>query len=93
MLLVADRFLILGLIMAAVCAVSWVTVPTAKFLHYLASSPRLERVRPRAWIVTGAIRKLLVLVCCVVKLLSCLGSLDFAIPRLAGRQTCLPIYL
>ena len=66
MLLVADRFLILGLIMAAVCAVSWVTVPTAKFLHYLASSPRLERVRPRAWIVTGGLGAMLLLLLAII---------------------------
>ncbi|HWF19797.1 MAG TPA: peptidase M50, partial [Verrucomicrobiae bacterium] len=52
LLLVADRFLLLGLIMAAVCAVSWVTVPVGKFIHYLASSPRLERVRWRATAAT-----------------------------------------
>ena len=45
---VADRFLIIGLLMAVVCAISWVTVPLLRFVRYLASSPRLERVRPRA---------------------------------------------
>lgn len=55
LLLVADRFLILGLIMAAVCAISWVTVPVCKFVNYLASSPRLERTRPRAIAVSAAL--------------------------------------
>ena len=55
LLLVADMFLLLGLIMAAVCAVSWVTVPTGKFLVYLASSPRLHRVRWRAVTVTAVL--------------------------------------
>lgn len=62
LLLVADRFLILGLIMAAVCAISWVTVPAGKFLHYLATSPKLDRTRPRAVAATlGLLAALLVL--------------------------------
>lgn len=55
LLLVADRFLILGIIMAAVCAVSWVTVPAVRFVRYLASSPRLNRVRSRAVGITAAL--------------------------------------
>ena len=66
LLLVADRFLILGLIMAAVCAVSWVTVPVGRFLYYLATSPRLERVRPRAAAVTAALALLLLLLLAVI---------------------------
>jgi putative peptide zinc metalloprotease protein len=62
LLLVADRFLILGLIMAAVCAISWVTVPAGKFIHYLATSPKLDRTRPRAVAATlGVLAALLVL--------------------------------
>lgn len=48
LLFVADRFLLAGVIMAAICAVSWVIVPFGRFIHYLASNPRLERSRPRA---------------------------------------------
>ncbi len=48
LLVVADRFLIIGIIMAAVCLISWVTVPVGKFIYYLAQSPRLDRVRLRA---------------------------------------------
>ncbi len=48
LLLVADKFLILGLLMAAACAISWVTVPAVKFIQYLATNPRLDRVRWRA---------------------------------------------
>jgi putative peptide zinc metalloprotease protein len=55
LLIVADRFLLLGLIMAAVCAISWITVPTGKFIYYLATSPRLERVRWRAISITAAL--------------------------------------
>jgi putative peptide zinc metalloprotease protein len=68
LLLVADRFLILGLIMAAVCAVSWVTVPAGKFFHYLATSPRLDRVRPRACAVSAAVGLFLLLFLAVTPL-------------------------
>ena len=50
---VADRFLIIGLVMAAVCLISWVTVPVVRFVRYLASSPQLDRVRTRAVAVTA----------------------------------------
>lgn len=66
LLLVADRFLILGLIMAAVCAVSWVTVPVGKFLHYLATSPRLQRVRHRAWGISAALAAVLLLLLAII---------------------------
>ncbi len=62
LLFVADRFLILGILMAAICAISWVTVPIGKFIHYLASSPKLERNRFRAVGVTsGLVAAILVL--------------------------------
>ena len=48
LLFVADRFLLVGMIMALVCAVSWVFVPIGRFVIYLATSPRLERTRLRA---------------------------------------------
>jgi putative peptide zinc metalloprotease protein len=48
LLLVADQFLVIGLLMAVFCLVSWVTVPLFKLIKYLGSSPKLERVRPRA---------------------------------------------
>jgi putative peptide zinc metalloprotease protein len=51
LLFVADRFLLLGILMALVCAVTWVMVPLIRLLHYLASSPRLERTRLRAILV------------------------------------------
>lgn len=49
---IADHFLIIGLVMAAVCLISWVTVPLIKFVTYLGNSPRLDRVRGRAIAVT-----------------------------------------
>lgn len=55
LLLLADRLLIIGMIMAVVCAVAWVVVPLTQFVKYLAASPRLERQRPRAITVTALI--------------------------------------
>jgi putative peptide zinc metalloprotease protein len=51
LLFVADRFLLLGILMALVCAVTWVMVPLIRLVQYLASSPRLERTRLRAVVV------------------------------------------
>ncbi len=48
LLLLADRFLLAGIIMAIVCAVSWVLAPTLRLVHYLATDPKLERIRLRA---------------------------------------------
>ena len=55
LLAVADRFLIIGIIMALVCLISWVTVPLWKFAKYLSSSPRLDRIRSRAVGVTAGL--------------------------------------
>jgi len=52
LLFVGKRFLILGLLMAVVCVVGWVIAPLVRALAYLATSPRLERCRGRAWAVT-----------------------------------------
>ena len=48
LLLIGDRFLIIGIIMALFCFVSWVLVPMGRLIHYLSTSPRLERQRTRA---------------------------------------------
>ena len=50
-LVVADQYLFIGLIMAAVCIVSWFLMPVFKLIHYLATSPKLDRCRPRAVLV------------------------------------------
>ena len=47
-LLLSERFLILGVIMALVCAASWVVVPVVRLVKYLSASPRLGRQRTRA---------------------------------------------
>lgn len=62
LLLVADRYLLLGILMAAVCFVSWVSVPIGKLFVYLASSPRLSRNRIRAVTLTFATFAILFLV-------------------------------
>jgi putative peptide zinc metalloprotease protein len=66
LLTVADRFLIIGIIMAAVCLISWVTVPMVRFVRYLSSSPQLERVRPRAMAVTAGLAAVILILLCVV---------------------------
>jgi putative peptide zinc metalloprotease protein len=66
LLFVADHFLILGLIMAAVCAISWVTVPLGRFINYLAGSPRLDRCRQRAVAVTLALAAVILALLAVV---------------------------
>lgn len=48
LLVVADQYLLLGVIMAVACLVAWLVVPCFKLINYLATSPRLERSRPRA---------------------------------------------
>jgi putative peptide zinc metalloprotease protein len=62
LLMVADRFLIVGIVMAVVCLISWVTVPIVRFVRYLAADPRLDRVRARAVAITaGAAAVILIL--------------------------------
>jgi putative peptide zinc metalloprotease protein len=63
---VADRFLILGLLMALVCLISWVTVPVGRFAHYLSASPQLARVRGRAMAVTGGLAAAIIILLCVI---------------------------
>ncbi len=55
LLIVADRFLLIGILMAAVCAVAWVAVPVVRLIAYLASSPKLERNRLRAVVATATV--------------------------------------
>jgi putative peptide zinc metalloprotease protein len=55
LLFVADRFLLLGLLMAAICFISWVMTPVVRLVQYLATNPRLERNRGRAIAVTAGL--------------------------------------
>ena len=66
LLVVADRFLIIGIVMALACLISWAVVPVVRFIKYLASSPRLERVRTRAVGVTAGLAAGLVVLLAVV---------------------------
>ncbi len=52
LLFVADRFLLIGIVMALVCLISWVCVPVIGLIKYLAASPALDRNRWRAIGVT-----------------------------------------
>lgn len=55
LLAIGDHFFLIGVVMAAVCFISWVTVPLIRFARYLASEPRLERQRTRAISVSLAV--------------------------------------
>ncbi|HEY1172066.1 MAG TPA: biotin/lipoyl-binding protein [Verrucomicrobiae bacterium] len=62
----ADKWLLLGLIMAAVCLFTWLVVPTYKFIKYLASSPKLERTRAQAVGVVAVTAAVLILLLAVI---------------------------
>ncbi|MBI3868979.1 MAG: hypothetical protein HY299_10670 [Verrucomicrobia bacterium] len=55
LLAIGDHFFLIGVVMAAVCFISWVTVPVIRFCRYLASEPRLERQRTRAVSVSAGL--------------------------------------
>jgi len=48
LLLLADRFLLAGIVMAVVCAISWLLTPALRLIHYLAADPKLQKTRARA---------------------------------------------
>lgn len=60
LLFVADRLLLIGILMAVVCAITWILVPIGRYLNYLATSPALDRNRPRAVAATIALATLLI---------------------------------
>jgi len=66
LLAVADRFLIVGIVMAVACLASWVVVPTVRFFRYLTTSPRLVRVRTRAYAVSAGLAVALVILLAVI---------------------------
>ncbi|MCX8107692.1 MAG: hypothetical protein N3G20_02695 [Verrucomicrobiae bacterium] len=66
LLLVADRFLLLGVLAGVACAVAWVAVPIGRLVAYLATSPRLDRHRTRAVVATTGLAGALVVVLEVV---------------------------
>jgi putative peptide zinc metalloprotease protein len=66
LLIVADMFLLLGLIMLIICGISWVIVPVGRLFKYLASSPKLDRTRLRAISVVVSTAVLLILLLQVI---------------------------
>lgn len=66
MLFVADRFMILGILIALTGVITWLVVPIGKSIAYLAQSQRLERRRPRAIAVTFAIVAAIVAPLCLI---------------------------
>jgi putative peptide zinc metalloprotease protein len=61
LLFVADRFLLLGVIMGVFCAIAWVVTPVVGLVRYLIESPRLARCRPRAVAVVSGFAVTLVI--------------------------------
>lgn len=53
-LFVSRRFLLAGIVMAAICVTTWIIMPTFKYVHYLFTDPSLERNRGRAIAVSIA---------------------------------------
>jgi putative peptide zinc metalloprotease protein len=68
LLFVANHYLLLGLIFAAVAFVAWICVPVGKALHFLFTSPALDRDRPGALMRCGAAMALVILPCALVPL-------------------------
>lgn len=60
-LFVADKFLIVGMLMAVVCLVSWVVVPGYRLINYLTTSPRLTRTRYRAVAISSSTLAIIIL--------------------------------
>ena len=65
-LFVADKYFGLGLLAAVVTAIGMFVIPLVKGVQYLVAEPRIERVRGRAWAVTGGVLAVLVLLLAVV---------------------------
>ena len=54
LLMLAERFFLIGSALAAMAVVTWVLLPLGKFVHYLLASPELARSRARAVAITAA---------------------------------------
>jgi len=66
--LVAGHYFGFGYVLAGVLLVLWVVAPVAKGFGYLAHSPRLFRLRTRAWLVTGGVAAVVLLAALAVPL-------------------------
>ncbi|MFW6155071.1 MAG: hypothetical protein ACOC95_07645 [Planctomycetota bacterium] len=60
LMFVADKFFFVGFTLGVAAVVAWVVVPFGKFLHYLATSGELMRVRGRAVGATVAVFALII---------------------------------
>ncbi len=60
LLFVSQRFFLVGVVLAGAAVITWVLVPLGKFVHYLATSGELMRVRPRAVISTVVVLALVI---------------------------------
>lgn len=65
-LFVSKRFLLAGILMAAICVFSWLVLPVARYIHYLLTDDSLERNRFRAISVSSGIALLVALLVGVV---------------------------
>jgi len=65
---VADKYLLLGLLMVAVLVVSWVIVPPYRLIKYLSTSPKLDRTRGRAIAATAGMVVAVLLLTAVIPL-------------------------
>ena len=52
LMFVSQKFFLVGAVLAIAAVITWVMVPLGKFVHYLATSGELLRVRPRAVLTT-----------------------------------------
>ncbi len=55
LLYVSNKFFFLGFLLGMGMVLGWVIIPIGKFMKYLATSPELARVRPRAVGVTAVV--------------------------------------
>jgi putative peptide zinc metalloprotease protein len=55
LIFLGEQSLLLGIIFAAFTAFAWLVAPTAKIVNYLVNSPKLRRVRGRAFTASAAI--------------------------------------
>jgi len=65
---ISKQYLIVGLFMGVMVALSWLVVPLWKFATYLVTSPQLRSVRTRAIAVCAAVIAGIVLPCTVIPL-------------------------
>ena len=63
MLFIGDRFFWLAAFFATFCLIAWIGVPAFKGARFLASSPRIRKVRGRAIVATAAAIAVVVAIC------------------------------